>query len=57
MSKVGIATILQDERHARFVTEGLRLIGKSPYALAHRYSDGGAGRRRHRSTRVGGKGK
>jgi hypothetical protein len=52
MSKVGVASLRQQDRHARFVAS-LRFA--SPYALANRYSDGGPGRRRHRSRRVGGR--
>jgi hypothetical protein len=57
MGKVGIASYPQQERHGVFVSEGIRLAGRSRYALAMRYSDGGAGKRRHRSRRIGGKGK
>ena len=52
MSRVGVATRAQEERHVRFIA-ALRVATR--YAPAMRYSDGGAGRRRHRSRRVGGR--
>lgn len=54
MSKVGIATHQQIERHNLFM---MSMGGKTRYAIGNRYSDGGAGKRRHRSKGIGGKGK
>jgi hypothetical protein len=54
MGRLNIATPAQESRHTHFVT---LLHIRAPYAPAVRYSDGGAGRRRHRSSRIGGKGK
>jgi hypothetical protein len=54
MSRVGIASRNQWERHGRFVAA---LGAMTRYAPGNRASDGGPGKWRHRSERVGGKGK
>lgn len=56
MSKPGDATMKQINRHGNFIL-ALGPRGKSPYSVCRRAErgDGGAGRRRHKSTRIGGR--
>lgn len=54
MGKVGVGSLKQQTLHSMFVSS---LGGRTRYAPGNRSSDGGAGKRRHRSTRIGGKGK